>query len=107
MKRPAKNVLVYADGRIEEIRDDLVGLYFIKPEDVNGDLWQRKFRVHMARTIDPRNPEKLAARTMVGIEEDFVLTETAAEAAKRRAEHDARVMRECLWGIANYPGDGK
>lgn len=102
-----KNLLVYADGRVEDAGYELLGAYFIRPVMVDGDMWRREFQIHCAGAMDPTDPEKFSARTMVGIERSFTLSVTGAEMAKRKAESDDATMKRVLWGIANYPGDGK
>jgi hypothetical protein len=100
---PVKHLLVYADGRVEESRQPLEGLYFIKCEKVDGDLWNRKFEIHLAHDgLDAREPKTCS---MVGLEVSFKLVETAADGARRRAEREAETMKKVLWGIRNYPGD--
>lgn len=100
-----KNLLVYADGRVEDARYELEGVYFIKSEMVDGDLWQRTFEVHAALAGDPKDPERITARTMVGIERNFELKRTRAQLAEDDAKRRAETMKRALWGIANYPGD--
>jgi hypothetical protein len=99
---PVKNLLVYADGRIEDAGQELLGRQFIQMENVDGDWWQRTFTIHCAsdgRGVVPK------VYSLVGIETEFRLTRTRAQVAKDDEERRAKVMRECLWGIANYPGD--
>ncbi len=102
MKPPVKNWLVYADGRVVAASMRLEGRYFTVSERVRGDMWKREFEVHLARLVDPNDPEKLAVCTMVGVERSFTLLETAEEGAKRTAEFNARTMDAALWGIRHY-----
>ena len=106
MRQPVRHLLVYADGRVEDAKTELCGLYFIKSELVDGDHWIRKFEIRLARTVDPKNPERLKVCTMVGVEVSFTLNSTRAEMAARAAKRRSESMKQCLWGIANYPGDG-
>ena len=101
MSKIVKSVLIYADGRIEEIKQDLVGARFLKTEpQENGDWWEREFDVEYAHGAGEGGPV-----VAVGLERSFMLKTTAEENAKRQAEFRDRVMKECLWGIRNYPGD--
>jgi hypothetical protein len=104
VSKPAKNLLVYADGRVREIKQRLEGMWFIVPEDVKGDLWERKFEVNYARNGQDAKgtPSEFS---LVGLECEFRLVETRAQRDKRAAEASARTMRAVLWGIRNYPGD--
>lgn len=45
MRKPEKNLLIYADGHIEEIpQHDLVGDRFLRTErKPDGSLWEREF----------------------------------------------------------------
>jgi hypothetical protein len=95
-----KNILVYADGHIEVLKQALEGMYFIKMEDVDGALWERTFEVDFAK-----DTSVLDGMVVYGREKSFEMKVTAEERARREAERRDRVMRECLWGIANYPGD--
>lgn len=95
-----KNILIYADGRVVVQKQMLLGMYFISMEDVNGDLWERTFEVEPIK-----DPTVAGGAIMVGREKSFEMKVTAEERGKREGERRARVMRECLWGIANYPGD--
>lgn len=96
-----KNVLVYADGRIEEIKQDLVGARFLKTEIVeNGDHWLREFDVNYAHGAGEGGDV-----VAVGLERSFALDRTREQVDQMMAEFRAGTMRKALWGIANYPGD--
>ena len=99
MKMPDKNILVYADGSIEEISQPLEGMKFIQPRVIDGALWCREFEIRLATSGG--NPPK-GPCTMVGIETSFRLTKTAENMVRERAEWSAETMKMALWGIANY-----
>lgn len=102
----AKNLLIYADGRIVESKDALVGMHLYQHERADdGSWWERIFDIEHARLIDPKNPERTLAVTAVALERSFEMKFTAEEVAQQNAEQRARTMRAVLWGIANYPGD--
>lgn len=100
MDKITKNILVYADGRVEVLKQVLVGMHFIKPEVVDGDWWERTFDVDYVE--DPTVPGGALA---VGREKSFVKRYTRAEIEKMDAERRAETMKKVLWGIRNYPGD--
>ena len=106
MKKPRKHLLVYADGRVEDAGQELLGIYFVKSETVDGDHWEREFEIHLAHDGRRGGPnQEPNACSMVGIERSFVIKRTLAQIMKDDAERRTQVMRQCLWGIANHPGD--
>jgi hypothetical protein len=94
MNKPNKNILVYADGRIEELKQDLVGASFIKAEMVDGEFWEREFDVQCAMNIrdGERAPYSMVALE-VGFRRKYTTEEWEAFQAKQANDRHRRVMR--------------
>jgi len=95
VRKEEKNVLVYADGRIEEVEHQLVGDRFIKAEvKSNGDVWHREFHCEPAFNSDD------GPYTRVAVEQRFDLHRTAAQVAEWAAREREGTMRRVLQGLS-------
>ena len=96
----AKNLLVFADGHVEEIADELLGHTFVRAEQRNGERWERRFRCHLAIGVDPSRPERHPKLySMVGVESEYVRIWTREEWAAKDDEFRARMRRSQLRAV--------
>ncbi len=67
MSDPVRNILVYGDGRVEEVSFRLAGRYYIQTESLgDGRIRERRFEGQYA--CSERNPEHPAPYTVVYVE---------------------------------------
>jgi len=103
--KPAKNILVYADGRVKEIAQPLIGMFYIEPELRDDGWYARKFQVEYAGVPDPKHPEELAAMTMVALERECVRRYTREEWDRMVEDGRAERQRSILDAILNGQGE--
>lgn len=108
MKKPERHLLIYADGRVEESKDALLGRYFIQHvRTPDGEEWRRTFDVHVACLPDHKNPSEMAAVTVVGLETEYKRLYTAEESRRKDAEHREKLLQSQLRAILHHDDDCK
>lgn len=91
---PVKSVLVYADGRVEQV-PPLAGREFVQMHvESDGSLWERRFEIEAAFSNADEGPVTLA-----GLEKSNVLVRTGAEQRERDDDHRRDLLRRILKGM--------
>lgn len=96
MRGLTKQVLVHADGTVEEYKGEAIaGVRFHVPFMKDGDQWERVFVVHWTGK-DSGFDEPFA---IVGVEESCRMVRTAEQIRTDDEKFRARVLNACLRGI--------
>lgn len=73
MNRPAKKLLVYADGRVVEFDGEIAGnMMLLREEVADGEIWVREFKCEAAMRCTEKDPEgRKTPYTMIAVERSF------------------------------------